>query len=207
VDRTREAEDVLDESTLLLKVKDGDDEAFQQLQEELEPQIRRFVRRLIGSSFAEDDIIQDTFIALYRNLDRIEPIEKLRPYLYGIARNRCYTELRSTRRMEAVSIDDEPELDFGETSIILADDASPPEEVTHWLMLHLEVQQAMSKLPELQRQVLVMYSEENLSYQEIAEIMNISVGTVKSRIFYAKRALRSLLRLETLKALEGEFDS
>jgi RNA polymerase sigma-70 factor, ECF subfamily len=198
---------VLDESTLLHRVKDGDDDAFQQLQEELEPQIRRFVRRLIGSSYAEDDIIQDTFIALYRNLDRIEPIEKLRPYLYGIARNRCYTELRQARRMESVSLDDEPELDFGEPSIVLADDASPPEDVTHWLLLHLEVQQAMSKLPELQRQVLVMYSEENLSYQEIAEIMNTSVGTIKSRIFYAKRALRSLLRLETLKALEMEFDS
>ncbi|MFN8372281.1 MAG: RNA polymerase sigma factor [Anaerolineae bacterium] len=198
---------MLDESNLLLKVKEGDEDAFQQLQTELEPQIRRFVRRLIGSSHAEDDIIQDTFIALYRNLERIEPIEKLRPYLYGIARNRCYTELRQTRRYESISLDDEPEIDFGEASITLADDATPPEEVTHWLMLHLEVQQAMKKLPEVQRQVLLMYSEENLSYQEIAEIMNTSVGTIKSRIFYAKRALRSLLRLETLKALEMEFDS
>ncbi len=197
---------MLDEPNLLLKVKDGDEEAFQQLQAELEPQIRRFVRRLIGSSYAEDDIIQDTFIALYRNLDRIEPIEKLRPYLYGIARNRCYTELRQTRRYQSVSLDDEPEIEFGEVSVTLADDATPPEEVAHWLMLHLEVQQAMNKLPESQRQVLLMYSEESLSYQEIAEVMDISVGTVKSRIFYAKRALRSLLRLETLKALEMEFE-
>lgn len=198
---------MLEETDLLLKVKDGDELAFQQLQTELEPQIRRFVRRLIGSSHAEDDIIQDTFIALYRNLDRIEPIEKLRPYLYGIARNRCYTELRQARRFDSVSLDDEPEIDFGEPSVTLADDATPPEEVTYWLMLHLEVQQAMNKLPEVQRQVLLMYSEENLSYTEIAEIMNTSVGTVKSRIFYAKRALRSLLRLETLKALEMEFES
>jgi RNA polymerase sigma-70 factor (ECF subfamily) len=195
---------VLDEPTLLHKVKDGDDLAFQQLQAELEPQMRRFVRRLIGSSYAEDDIIQDAFIALYQNLERIEPIEKLRPYLYGIVRNRCYTELRQARRFETVGIEDEPELDFGESSVVLADDGSPPDEVTHWLLLHLEVQQAMNKLPVVQRQVLLMYSEEALSYQEIAEIMNTSVGTVKSRIFYAKRALRSLLRIETLRALEFE---
>jgi RNA polymerase sigma-70 factor (ECF subfamily) len=195
---------VLDEPTLLLKIQAGDDIAFQQLQEELEPQMRRFVRRLIGSSDAEDDIIQDAFIALYSNLERIEPIHQLRPYLYGIVRNRCYTELRQARRFEAVAIDDEPELDFSESSVTLADDGSPPDEVTHWLLLHLEVQQAMNKLPEIQRQVLLMYSEEGLSYQEIAEILNTSVGTVKSRMFYAKRALRSLLRIETLRALESE---
>jgi RNA polymerase sigma-70 factor (ECF subfamily) len=63
----------------------------------------------------------------------------------------------------------------------------------------------MERLPELQRQILIMYSEENLSYQEIAEILETNVGTVKSRLHYAKRALRGMLRPATLEAIEAAF--
>ena len=58
-----------------------------------------------------------------------------------------------------------------------------PEEVAHWLLLRLEVQAAMNKLPELQRQTLILHAEEGLAYQEIAEAMDTSIGTVKSRLF------------------------
>jgi RNA polymerase sigma-70 factor, ECF subfamily len=182
------------------------DDAFGQLQAQLEPGVRRFVRRLIGMSDAEDDIVQDVFIALYRNIHRINPVEKLRPYLFRIARNRCYDELRRQRRFDTVSLDDEPTgLSAAASFDDLPDTESPPDEVTHLLMLHLEVQQAMERLPELQRQALILYCEENLSYNEIAEIMNTSIGTIKSRLYYAKRGLRGLLRPETLSALENEF--
>ena len=84
---------------------------------------------------------------------------------------------------------------------------SQPEEVTHWLLIQMEVQQAMERLPELQRQTLILFSEESLSYQEIAEAMNCSIGTVKSRLFYAKKTLRQLISPETLGLLEAEFQS
>ncbi|HLU11645.1 MAG TPA: RNA polymerase sigma factor, partial [Oceanobacillus sp.] len=163
---------------------------------------RRFVRRLMGSSEAEDDVLQDIFFALYRNLDRIDPIEKLRPYVFGIARRRAYDELRR-RKYDTVSLDEEPEDD--EIYLPIASTDTPPDEVTHYLLLQLEVQQAMERLPELQRQVLIMYCEENLSYQEIAEILETNVGTVKSRIHYAKRALRGMLRPATLEAIDAAF--
>lgn len=196
------------EQTLLLVVQGGDSEAFQPLQDALEPSVRRFVRRLIGSSDAEDDIVQDVFIALFRNIERIEPVEKLRPYLFRIVRNRCYDELRRQRRFEAVSLDDEPDFSaspiFQET-VALPDGATPPEETAHWLLLSVQVREAIDRLPEMQRQVLILFCEEDLSYGEIAEVMNTSVGTVKSRLHYAKRALRGLLRPDTLHALEAEF--
>jgi RNA polymerase sigma-70 factor (ECF subfamily) len=196
------------EHDLLLGLQSGQDkEIFGALQEQLEPGVRRFVRRLIGGGDIEDDIVQDVFIALYRNLDRIDPVEKLRPYLYRIARNRCYDELRRQRRFDPLSLDEES--DFGGTSLmdtVTDDTTSTPDETAHWLMLHVEVKQAIDRLPELQRQVLILYSEENLSYGEIAEVMNTSVGTVKSRLHYAKRSLRGLLRPETLRALEAEFE-
>jgi RNA polymerase sigma-70 factor (ECF subfamily) len=184
---------------LLLQVQARDEQAFADLRAQIEPAVRRFVRRLTGGSEMEDDIMQDIFIALYRNIDRIDPIEKLRPYVFGIARRRCYDELRQ-RKYDTVSLDEEPDEDG--SYLALASEDAPQDEVTHWLLLQLEVQQAMERLPELQRQVLIMYCEENLSYQEIADILESNVGTVKSRIHYAKRALRGMLRPATLEAIE-----
>jgi RNA polymerase sigma-70 factor (ECF subfamily) len=194
------------EPELLKMAQCGDQDAFAELQTRLESPMRRFIWRLIGTQDAEDDIVQDSFIALYLNLDRIQPVENLRPYLFRIVRNRCYDLLRKKGRFEYMSLDDEPV----ETFVSLHEapmSGSQPEEVTHWLMIHMEVQQAMERLPELQRQTLILYSEENLAYAEIAEAMNCSVGTVKSRLFYAKKTLRQLISPETLKLLESEFNS
>jgi RNA polymerase sigma-70 factor (ECF subfamily) len=177
------------------------DDLFAELQARLEPQIRRFVRRLLSGSAvesAEDDIVQDVFISLYRNLHRIQPIENIRPYTFGIARKRCYTELRRQRRSHT----DSPSLEVFE---MIPDASVPHDEATHLLMLSLEVREAIDRLPELQRQTLILYTEEELSYVEIAQAMNTTVGTVKSRIHYAKRALRGLLKPATLDAIEGEF--
>jgi RNA polymerase sigma-70 factor (ECF subfamily) len=192
------------EHVLLHRAQAGEEDAFGQLQAELEPSARRFIRRLIGINDAEDDIVQDVFIALYRNLKRIEPAEKLRPYVFRMVRNRCYDELRRLGRFEAVSLDDEPVESWAAMQTPLEAD-SQPEEVTYWLMLYLEVQEAMERLPELQRQTLILYSEENMTYAEIAEAMNTNIGTVKSRLYYAKKTLRQFLSVETLQALDMEF--
>jgi RNA polymerase sigma factor (sigma-70 family) len=66
------------------------------------------------------------------------------------------------------------------------------------------VKEAIDRLPEMQRQTLILYSEEQLSYAEIAVAMDTSIGTVKSRLFHAKKLLRQMLRPETLQALENE---
>jgi RNA polymerase sigma-70 factor (ECF subfamily) len=196
---------VTPEHELLQQAQAGDCEAFDQLQQTLEPPVRRFVWRLIGVSDAEDDIVQDSFIALYKNLGQIDPPDKLRPYLFRVVRNRCYDELRRLGRFRQLSLDDEPM----ESWVALntpADGSSQPEEVTHWLMLYLEVQQAMDRLPELQRQTLILYVEEELSYAEIAEAMDTSIGTVKSRLYYAKKTLRQFLNPETVRVLETELN-
>jgi RNA polymerase sigma-70 factor, ECF subfamily len=194
------------EIELLQLAQLGDHDAFAELQTRLDSPIRRFVWRLIGTHPEEDDIVQDSLIALYLNLDRIDPPENLRPYLFRIIRNRCYDLLRKRKRFNHVSLDEEPVESWVSLNEPPAS-GSQPEEVTHWLMLQLEVQTAMQRLPELQRQTLILYSEENLSYSEIAEAMDTSIGTVKSRLFYAKKTLRQLISPETLQLLEAEFGS
>ncbi|MFN8447433.1 MAG: sigma-70 family RNA polymerase sigma factor [Anaerolineae bacterium] len=194
------------EYELLLQAQDGDEWAFEQLHASLAPGIGRFVRRLIGDGQEAEDVVQDTMMALYLNLNRIEPVEKLRPYVYRIARNRCYDILRRSRHYDEVSIDEDDDDPLRvRVSFEIADDrATPPDEVAHWLLLQLEVREAMDSLPELQRQTLILFADEGLTYAEIAEVMGVNIGTIKSRLFHAKRTLRARLKPETLAAiLEG----
>lgn len=194
--------DLDQETILLLAAQAGDTEAFGALQLLLEPEVRRFARRLAGDDEA-DDVTQDAFIALFKGLGSIDPPAKLRPFLFRAARHRAYDALRRRGRFSGqMSLDDEGVLDW--VSLVNSE-VGRPEELAHWLLIHLEVQEAMERLPELQRQALILYAEEGLAYAEIAEIMETSVGTVKSRLHYAKKLLRGLLRPETLRSLDEEL--
>ena len=119
-------------------------------------------------------------------------------------RNRCYDRLRADGRFEVVSLDEAVGFGSETRETQIASDEIPPDEATYWLMLYAEVQQAIQQLPELQRQTLILFSEANLSYEEIAETMSVSSGTVKSRLYYAKRNLVRLLSPEIRRTLEGE---
>lgn len=191
------------EQELLLSAQDGDLDAYEELQGLLEPDIRRYVKRKIYDDYVVDDILQEIFIAFYQNLHRINPIENLRPYIFRIARNKCYDDLRKLERNSNISLDDEPvqmRVSFTE-----AQHQPKPDDLTHWMLLHLEVQAAIEQLPENQRETLILFSEDQMSYAEIAEIMECSIGTVKSRLYYAKKNLRGLMNQETLSVLDEEF--
>lgn len=194
-----------DENDLLRFAQAGDEEAFGVILFKVEAPLRRFVRRLIGASDAEDDIVQDVFIAFYRNLNSVNPEMGLRPYLYRMVRNRTYDELRKQGRYRVYSLDDEPADAYASFETI-PDGSEEPEEVAHWLMIQLEVREAIDRLPENQRQALILFAEEGLSYAEIAEIMNTNIGTIKSRLFHAKQNLRRLVRPEVLQALVAEYE-
>lgn len=194
-----------DEAQLLREAQRGDLDAFEAIQRELEPPIRRFVQRLMQrQDTLIDDLVQDVFISFYLNMQRIDPPENLRPYIFRMARNRCYDEMRRHGRTEQVSLDDEPMQMW--VSFSNSHPADKPDEITHWLLLYAEVQDAMDNLPEAQRTALLLYAEEGFSYAEIATATDSSLGTVKSRIFHAKKALRGMLHPETLAALEWEFE-
>ena len=194
------------EHELFEKAKTGNNAAFDRLQETLDASVRRFVCRLVGISEAEDDIVQDAFLALYINLERLESSEHLRPFLFRVVRNRCYDTLRQQGRfqfvpLDAVSKDSAVDLSF------LADLRKQPDEELHWKLLHSEVQKAIDCLPGVQRQAIILYCEEDLTYTQIAEAMATDIGTVKSRIFYGRKNLRKLLMPEILEALGIEKET
>lgn len=191
------------EQALLQAAIAGDGDAYEALQLRLEPDIRRYVGRKIYDVFTVDDILQEVFWRFYQNMHRIDPLSNLRPYLFRIARNATYDHLRKVQRRETVSLDDEPvrmRVSFAE-----AKHQPKPDDLTHWILLHMEVEEAINNLPDSQRETLVLYSEEQMSYAEIAEVMDCSIGTVKSRLYYAKKNLRGLLNPETVTVLDDEF--
>ena len=188
------------EQELLRQARDGDQAAFERLQEELGWTIRRYVWRLIGQSEAEDEVVQDAFLALYMNLERIDPVENLRPFLFRIVRNRCYDELRKRGRFDVVSLDVAPD-DTERPPSWLTDRAPQPDEALLGHLLWEEVQQAIERLPEVQRQTMILYAGEDFSYAQIAAALGTNIGTVKSRLHHARRNLRRLLGPEALEAL------
>lgn len=176
----------------LMQLKEGDDTAFIELYTHFEADLRRFMFRLVGQHEQSDDLIQNTFVAFYRNAKRLEP-EAVRPFLFRVLRNQCYDELRRQGRYQKISLSQAPEL---------MNTGPSPDEVTHWRMLYADVQTAMNQLPETQRQVLILYAEHGFSYQEIAETLTVNIGTVKSRLYHAKQNLRRLVDLQILLELD-----
>lgn len=188
------------EHEYLRQAQAGDYDAYDELHRLLQPALTRFVRRLIGDIRDVEDIVQDTLISLYTHLNNIDPVENLRPYVFRIARNRAYDVLRRQGRGDESSIDDE--LVQVRVSFNAHKNCVAPEDAAHWMLLHMEVQAAMELLPESQRQALILYSEEEMTYAQIAQVMDVNIGTIKSRLFHAKKNLRGLLKPDTLCAIE-----
>ena len=188
------------EQELLRRARGGDNAAFGHLQAGLERTVRRYVWRLIGQNDDEDEVVQDAFFALYMSLERIAPVENLRPFLFRIVRNRCYDELRKQGRFQPVSLDGEL---VGAPARISwpPDQAHRPDEQVVRRLMWAEVQEAIGRLPELQRQTMILYCDEDYSYAQIAMAMETSLNTVKSRLHHARRNLRRLIGPETLEAL------
>jgi RNA polymerase sigma-70 factor (ECF subfamily) len=176
--------------------KAGNNDAFAALQEQFEPRIRRYAQRMIRNGDEVEDIVQRSFIALYMNIERMHPAEKLLPFLYRVTRNLCYDALRQYYRRD--------EMDFDECEYRVTSPGISPEHSAHWSLLMQELKRAIDCLPEVQRDTLILYAEENLSHAEIAEVMNTEVGTVKSRLHYARRLLRQMLPPEFFESLEME---
>ena len=184
------------EQALFETARAGDRAAFDSLQQQLQSPVRHFLRRLTGQNAEEEDIVRDAFLALYLNLERIPSVESLRPFLFRVLRNLCYSELRRQGRFATIS------LEAGSLALQDIPEQRPsPHEQVQWRLLYGEVQKALERLPELQRQTLLLYFEEDLTYQQIAEAMATDIGTVKSRLYYARQNLLRHLKPDTAEAL------
>ncbi len=181
-----------EEMNIISRVLSGDTNAFEALVIENQRQIYCLALKMTGNEEDAYDISQDAFVKAYKNLPKFRGDSKFSVWLYRLASNLCLDFLRSRKRRSAVSIsysNDEDE----ERELEIPDDRFSPENILEKNELRLSVNAAFELLPEDYRQILTLREINGLSYDEIADVLALELGTVKSRIFRARKKLCSIL--------------
>ncbi|HIJ64633.1 MAG TPA: sigma-70 family RNA polymerase sigma factor [Candidatus Hydrogenedentes bacterium] len=168
------------EQFLVLRCQAGDEEAFTRLFERYNPPLKYYLRRLLESPEAADDVLQTVWLKALRGVKRLRRLDAFRAWLYRIARNEAFKQCRQDRRwaeVQEIAVDVNP---GNEEEAFTEDDAA-------------RVHAGLSELSPPHREVLTLRFLEDLTYDEIASVVGCELGTIRSRIHYAKRALRRIL--------------
>ena len=177
---------------LIARVRQGDLDAFNQIVAVFQDRIYNLCLRMLGSPEAAEDAAQETFISAYRNAGKLRGAN-VRSWLFRIASNTCIDEVRKRQRRPSVSLD-RPSSDEDARPVDVPDEDPGPEKRTLQSELQDAVQQALLDLPGDQRLAVTLRDLEGFLYEEIADAMGISVGTVKSRISRGRARLREAIR-------------
>ncbi|MDH7568190.1 MAG: sigma-70 family RNA polymerase sigma factor [Armatimonadota bacterium] len=179
---------------LVERCKQNDIEAYAVLVDRYRNKILNYVARYSGAADAED-LTQEVFIRAYLGIKNFRGRSSFQTWLFQIANNVCVDRFRRARRERVVcSLDHPIETDGGEVEREVPDWSNNPEELAHGREMQEMVQRALLMLPEKLRAVVVLHDLQGMPYEEIAEILGIPVGTVKSRLFNARMELRKRLR-------------
>ena len=169
------------ERLLVVRCQVGDEAAFREVVEAYGPRLRYFLRKTLGGSGDVEDVLQEVWCDVVRGVPRLVDPGAFPAWLYRVARDRAFRQLRRrrgpSRLIEEVDVADEADDDFS------AEDAG-------------RVHAALDGLAPEHREVLVLRFLEEMDYESIAGVVGCRVGTVRSRLHYAKRALRRALESE-----------
>lgn len=180
------------EQELVSAAKAGDQQAFEQLVLDNQNRIYSLAVRLVGDREEAFDLAQEAFVKAWQGLPAFQGESSFATWIYRLATNVCIDYLRKQKRRRQVesevSLDDE-ELSWTEP----ADWSQDPHRQLERSEQGRALARGLEALPEQQRQILVLRELSGLSYQEIAEKLNLDLGTVKSRIARARMALRKIL--------------
>ena len=180
------------EAQIVRRVLQGDVNAFEKLVTEYEKAVYAIAQRMTGNPEDAADMTQETFIKAYNSLQSFRGDSKFSVWLYRIASNVCLDFLRSRSRKPTVSLsveDDEGE----EAQLDIADESQSPEVLLERGLTRNAVRRGLDTLPPDYRQILLLREIQGLSYDEISTALGIDIGTVKSRIFRARKRLCTFL--------------
>jgi RNA polymerase sigma-70 factor (ECF subfamily) len=178
---------------LMLRVKDGDHEAFRELIERHQRAVINVIHRAIGDAWEAEDLAQRVFVQIYRSASRYKPTAKFTTWMFTITHNTIRNEYRRRSRHAAESLD--ALTDSEETGVQLPDARAidPAREVAE-RELQEHIHAAIQQLPEAQRTAVILCRFEGLAYEEIAEVLDCSVSAVKSLLHRARQTLKEQLR-------------
>lgn len=177
---------------LMLRVKEGDMKAFERLVEIHQRPVIGTVSRMLGNIDDAHDISQQVFLRVWKSAHRYEPTAKFTTWLFTITRNLVFNETRRRSRRKEVSIerdenDDGPERQFVEES------AESPDRISQNNELEAALDKAIAALPEKQRLAVILRRYEERPYEDLCEILGMSLPAVKSLLFRARAELRKSL--------------
>lgn len=180
------------EAAIVRKVLGGDANAFETLVLEYEKNVYNIALRMTGNSEDAADMTQEAFIKAYNSLQSFRGDSKFSVWLYRIVSNVCLDFLRSKNRRPTVSLSVEDD-DGEDTQLDVADESQSPELLLDRKLTRESVRRGLDSLPPDYRQILLLREIQGLSYDEIAQALGLEVGTVKSRIFRARKRLCNFL--------------
>lgn len=180
------------EAAVIQAVLDGDINAYELLVKEYEKNVYNLALRMVGNSEDAADMSQEAFIKAYNSLTSFRGDSKFSVWLYRIVSNVCLDYLRSRGRRQTVSLSAEND-DGEDVEIDIADETQSPERLLDKRLTRDAVRRGLAALPPEHRQILLLREIQGLSYDEIADALGIEAGTVKSRIFRARKKLCAFL--------------
>ncbi len=177
------------------RAKKGDREAFGVLVDQYKDKIYNYVSRMLSDPYEAEDVTQEAFLRAYRSLPRFRGASSFHTWLYRIASNLAIDVVRKRKRSEPTfSIDEPLESEEGEYERELPSEDGGPEQRATTRETRLAVRRAIMDLPEKLRDVMILYELQGETYEDIAEILDVPLGTVKSRLFNARNRLKENLR-------------
>ena len=188
------APETWDEKSLVRAAQRGQMGAFNELILHYQSQVYNLAYHILHDPAAADDATQEAFISAYRAIKKFRG-GSFRSWLLRIVKNACYDELRRRKRRPSVSWDEFGDMDE-EANPHLVNGGPKPEESVQQQELHALLERSIAKLPKHHRTTIVLIDRIGLSYEEAAKVMDVALGTVKSRLARARKEMQSLLQAE-----------
>lgn len=181
-----------EEQKLIEKIKQGDGSAFEPLVLENQKQVYNLALRMVGNEEDAFDISQDAFMKAFNSIGKFRGESKFSVWLYRLTTNVCLDFLRAKKRKPYISLN-QGDGDDESYEISIPDDRFCPETTLEKHELQKSIHNGLQQLPEDYRSILLLREIDGLSYDEISDALKLEPGTVKSRLFRARKKLCSIL--------------
>jgi RNA polymerase sigma-70 factor (ECF subfamily) len=189
-----EAQGVDSDAAVMLRVKQGDDAAFNYLVQKYRRAMLSFMFRMAHNAAAAEDLSQEVFLRVYRSRENYEPTAKFTTWLYRIATNLAVNHARDTKhdRPENMASLDEPDEESGQTMDVADDTLTVEQNIIRQERMKA-IRAKVQALPERQRMAVIMHKYQQMDYRQIAEVLKLSESATKSLLFRAYETLREQL--------------
>lgn len=182
---------MINEKELLLRIKEGDTDAFEEIVKLYQQKVCSTIFYMVKNENIVEDLAQEVFIKVYKNINKFNEESSLYTWIYRITMNVCIDEIKKEKKI--TYINPYIETEDGTVEVQLEDESQKVEEILEKKLEKESLIKAIKALPPEQRALIVLRDIRQFKYMEIAEMLNLNLGTVKSKINRARQCLKELL--------------